>query len=318
MIFASRRCGRVCLDEKRAVLPGGGFQSTAQMAACIRPPEGVETMTKSQILTETPAEKYETFFVPAIFGPWARRLVELAGIERGQTLLDLACGTGIVARAVAPLLGREGRIVALDLRPGMLAAARALPVPDGAAIEWLEADAQATGLPDGAFDHVVCQAGLQFFPDRAKALAEARRMLKPGGRLTVLVWQELEKQGLLHAMAEHEYAALKPLGVTWDEFNQPFELGDPEELRDLLAGAGFRRIEIFQEGREVRFGDADNFVFNMEYAYAAVIPEFAADAQAFESFVELVRRKTHELVEAHRQGDMVVTHMNANMAVALK
>jgi cytochrome P450/precorrin-6B methylase 2 len=245
-----------------------------------------ETMTQPQMLTQTPAEKYETFFVPAIFGPWAKILVELAGIERGQGLLDLACGTGIVARTAAPILGPEGRIVALDLRPGMLAAARALPAPEGVPIEWVERDAQETGLPDASFDHIICQAGLQFFPDPGKALAEAWRMLKPGGRLTVLVWQDLEKQGLLHAMSGPEFAALKPLGVTWDDFNQAFAMGDPEELRALLNGAGFRQIETFQEDREVRFSDPDNFVFNMEYAYSAVVPEFAADPDAFARFVE--------------------------------
>jgi hypothetical protein len=100
------------------------------MAASTRPPME-ETMTEPRMPTQTPAEKYEAFFVPAIFGPWAERLVELAGIEPGQSLLDLACGTGIVARTAAPILGRGGRIVALDLRPGMLAAARTLPGPEG-------------------------------------------------------------------------------------------------------------------------------------------------------------------------------------------
>jgi ubiquinone/menaquinone biosynthesis C-methylase UbiE len=113
-----------------------------------------ETMTQPQSLSPTPAEKYEQFFVPAIFGPWARILVEHAGLQDGQAVLDLACGTGIVARTAAPAVGASGRVVALDLRPGMLAAARSLPAPDGPAIEWVEADATDPGLPDEAFDHV--------------------------------------------------------------------------------------------------------------------------------------------------------------------
>jgi ubiquinone/menaquinone biosynthesis C-methylase UbiE len=287
------------------------------MAASIRPPME-ETMTKPRMPTQTPAEKYESFFVPAIFGPWAWRLVELAGLERGQALLDLACGTGVVARTAAPILGHEGHIVALDLRPGMLAAARALAAPEGAPIEWVEADAQETRLSDASFDHVICQAGLQFFPDRPKALAEVRRMLKPGGRLTVLVWQELERQGLLHAMAGTEFSALEPLGVTWEDFNKPFSMGNPDELYPLLDEAGFRDTEILQEDREVRFADADNFVFNMEYAYAAVIPEFAADPDAFAGFVAAVEENARAEVEACRQGDHIVTRMAANIATARK
>jgi ubiquinone/menaquinone biosynthesis C-methylase UbiE len=287
------------------------------MAASTRPPME-ETMTEPRMPTQTPAEKYEAFFVPAIFGPWAERLVELAGIEPGQSLLDLACGTGIVARTAAPILGRGGRIVALDLRPGMLAAARTLPGPEGARIEWVEGDAQETGLSDASFDHVICQAGLQFFPDRPKALAEAWRVLKPGGWLTILVWRELERQPLFHAMSDPEFAALKPLGVTWDDFNQAFAMGDPEELRGLLDGAGFRDADILQEDREIRFADADNFIFNMEYAYSAVVPEFAADPDAFARFVEAVEQGARADVEACRDGDHILTRMAANIAVARK
>ncbi len=262
----------------------------------------------------TPAEKYEEFFVPAMFGRFADALLARADLRPGQSLLDLACGTGIVARKAAPFVGTDGRVVALDLRPGMLAAARSLPQPQGARIEWVEGDAQATGLPDAAFDRVTCQAGLQFFPDRLLALKEARRLLRPGGLLAVMVWQDLERQGLLHAMAEAEYRNLKPLGVSWDDFNQPFSLGDPDELTALLEQAGFDEVVVVAEEREAQFADPDNFVFNMEYAYAAVIPEFAADSAAFDDFVAAVTSETRELVERHRRGDYVVTTLHANIA----
>ena len=89
--------------------------------------------------------------------------------------MDVACGTGSVARHVAPLVGAEGKVVALDISPEMLAVARGLPAPAGATIEWREGNAIALTVPDDAFDLVLCQQGLQFFSDRAAAVREMRR-----------------------------------------------------------------------------------------------------------------------------------------------
>lgn len=273
-------------------------------------------MTRQETQALTPAEKYEQFFVPAMFGPFARDLVGRAGVRSGQSVLDLACGTGIVARTAAPVVGAAGRVVALDLRPGMLAAARALPAPAGATIEWVEADATDPGLPDAGFDHVICQAGLQFFPDRARALREARRMLKEGGRLTVLVWQGIDRHPVFEAIAESELRHLGGFGVTEEEAIMPFVLGDREALRLLIEEAGFRDVETAEESREASFPDPDNFVRNSEYAYAAVIPEFAADPAAFRRFLDTIEQETREVVEKHRRGDRIVFPMHANIATA--
>jgi ubiquinone/menaquinone biosynthesis C-methylase UbiE len=264
----------------------------------------------------SPAQKYEQFFVPAMFAPFARSLVDWAGLDPGQHVLDLACGTGIVARLAAPRVSESGRVVAMDLRQGMLDAARTIAPPQGATIEWVQGDATDPGIPDAMFDHVICHAGLMFFPDRPRALAEARRMLKPGGRLSLQVWQDLGKQTLFHAMARYEFAHLQPLAVTWDDFNQPFSLGDAAELRSLLEGAGFREIEIRQEVRDARFPDPDSFVQNMEYAYSAVIPEFAANPALFDRFVEAVARDTKEIVQSYRVGEEIVFPLHAHMATA--
>ena len=137
---------------------------------------------------KTPAEFYEEFFVPGMFRPLADQLLRIAAPQRGSTVLDLACGTGIVARRAAPRIGDSGRIVALDLRPGMIAAASAIASPEGAVIEWKQGDATALDLPDSTFDLVLCQQGLQFFPDLAQALREVGRVLKARrtGRLCVM------------------------------------------------------------------------------------------------------------------------------------
>lgn len=271
-------------------------------------------MTKPQ--AANPAQKYEQFFVPAIFGPWARVLVERASPRSGEALLDLACGTGIVARTAAPLVGPSGRATALDLRPGMLDAAKALPPPEGAAIEWVEGDATDTGLPDESFDHIVCQAGFQFFPDRVRAAREARRMLKDGGQLTLLVWQSIDRHPVYAAMAEAEIPRLEALGVGEEEVTMPFSLGDPADLRAPLEAAGLRDIEISAETRDVRFPEPDRFVHNVEYAYAAVIPQFAADPAAFQRFLDEVEEETRATVARYRQGNRVVFPMHALIATA--
>jgi ubiquinone/menaquinone biosynthesis C-methylase UbiE len=170
-----------------------------------------QTQMPVETTPTTPAEMYERFFVPAMFAPWARVLLEYAAPQPGERVLDLACGTGVVARHVAPRIGATGRLIALDLRPGMLAVARSLPAPSGAAIEWREGDAVALDLPADSFDLVVCQQGLQFFSDRAAAVREMQRVLAPGGRLALNIWQGLERQPVFEAFAEAEVRHLAGL-----------------------------------------------------------------------------------------------------------
>src|SRR5262245_59852027 len=117
-------------------------------------------------------EVYETQLVPAIFEPWAPLLISHAAIRTGEHVLDVACGTGVVTRLAASHVGPNGHVVGLDLNPGMLARARALPRLEGAAIEWREGDAGALPFGDRTFDVVFCQLGFQYFPDRVKAAHE--------------------------------------------------------------------------------------------------------------------------------------------------
>ena len=122
-------------------------------------------------LAGSPAEIYERYMVPGIFGHWTQELLDLAGPRPGERVLDVACGTGIVARQAAERVSRTGHVVGLDYHAGMLAQARSLSLAGGLPIEWREADAQRPPLSDGSFDLVLCQHGLQFFPDRPAAFA---------------------------------------------------------------------------------------------------------------------------------------------------
>jgi ubiquinone/menaquinone biosynthesis C-methylase UbiE len=113
--------------------------------------------------------------------PWAPQVIGLAALAAGERVLDVACGTGVVARLAAEHVGADGRAVGFDLNPGMLTVARSLPVV-GVPIGWVQATAGRLPFPDGSFEVVCCQLGLQFFPDRAAALAEMARVLVAGGR----------------------------------------------------------------------------------------------------------------------------------------
>jgi SAM-dependent methyltransferase len=135
-------------------------------------------------------------------------------------VLDVACGTGIVARRAA---ARGARVVGVDRNAQMLAVARAT----APAIEWIEADASALPLADDAFDHVLCQQGLQFMPDPAAAVAEMRRVLAPGGRLALSVWRPCAAYEILAGLLDAEPAAV---------MRSPFTGPGAEELRALVGG----------------------------------------------------------------------------------
>lgn len=184
-----------------------------------------------------PAETYEQYLGPAIAHPWTRVLLEFAAPKPGEWVLDVACGTGSVARHVAPMVGREGKVVALDISPAMLAVARAQPVPPGVTIEWREGNAVGLDLPADAFDLVLCQQGLQFFPDRAASVREMRRVLQNGGRVVISVWQALQRHPVYEALFE---ATARHLGAAVSTLDVSFSLSDPEELRRVLNDAGFR------------------------------------------------------------------------------
>jgi ubiquinone/menaquinone biosynthesis C-methylase UbiE len=122
------------------------------------------------------AKAYESLFVPAIFGQWAPKVADLAQIEAGHRVIDIACGTGVLAREVVSRTGPTGYVAGLDPSPGMLAVGNEL-APN---IDWKEGVAESLPFPDGSFDRVVTQFGLMFFSDRQQAIHEMPRILTPG------------------------------------------------------------------------------------------------------------------------------------------
>lgn len=256
-------------------------------------------------------EVYATQLVPAIFGPWAQLLVAQAALQLGERVLDVACGTGVTTRLVAPEVGPTGRVVGLDINPGMLTRARATPPPQGAPIDWREGDAGALPFEASTFDAVCCQLGFQYFPDRAQAAREMHRVLKPTGRLVTLVWRDLAHSpgfaALAMALERNVSAAAAAI------MRAPFAFGDStDELRGLLTQAGFRTVRVGADVRMVRFASPEAFV---QYQVAA--SPLAEHVAAVDDAVrETLAAEVFAAMQVHVNDDGLAFPIEGQIAVA--
>lgn len=208
-----------------------------------------------QVAGEGPAHAYEKYLVPAFFAGCAEQLLELAEVKPGERVLDVATGTGIVARLAAARVGTEGTVTGTDVNEGMLAAAAAAG-PDG--VEWRRADVAALPFPDGSYDLVTCQQGLQFIPDRPAALHEMRRALAPEGRVALAVWRSIEVNPAFVAVVDvlDRYVGTDAGMI----LREPFAGPDRAELHRLLTAAGFRGVRVRIGVVDVRFPSAREFL----------------------------------------------------------
>jgi SAM-dependent methyltransferase len=209
-------------------------------------------------ITAEAAHQYERILARHILGPWAPSLVDAAHLAGGERVLDLACGTGVVARIAAQRVGLQGRVTGIDLNPGMISMARSLPAPHGGPVEWLEGSALAIPLPDASVDAVLCQQGLQFFPDKALALREIRRVLDRGGRLALSVWISA---GLYNSAVGDALARF--VGEdTAARFCASRNVPAKEELEGLAVAAGFSDVNVRISRMNVHLPRLDRFVLD--------------------------------------------------------
>jgi SAM-dependent methyltransferase len=205
-------------------------------------------------LAHDAAAAYEKDFVPAIFAQWPPVLAEIAGIKQGDRVLDVACGTGVLAREAASRAGSTGRVTGLDLNEGMLAVARRLR-PE---IDWRQGDAAKLPFEDGAFDVVVSQFALMFFPDRVAALREMWRVLAPHGRLAVAVCAPIA-----HSKGYSVFAGIVRQEVGNDAAAMVegyFAHGDEAGLQQLCRAAGITGASILSREGWARFASIDDLV----------------------------------------------------------
>ncbi|MET4222047.1 ubiquinone/menaquinone biosynthesis C-methylase UbiE [Bradyrhizobium sp. LB7.2] len=242
-----------------------------------------------QVVGSAP-EVYERELVPAVFGVWAPILVELAQPRPSERILDVACGTGVVARIAATRVGPSGTVVGIDLNPGMLSVARSVVSPDsrsGGQLQWQEASADKLPFRDGSFNVVYCQLGLQFFADRPAALREMRRVLGPEGRLALMVWNGIhESPGfavLADALQRHVGRAAVAI------MRAPFGLSNADELEALVRATGFQDVAIQQRSGTVRFPTVERFVLSYVAGSPLAGPVSQADAAARAALITDVR-----------------------------
>jgi SAM-dependent methyltransferase len=204
-------------------------------------------MSDSGQVTSSAAEVYDEFFLPALFEAWPPHLIAAAQLRPGMRVVDVACGTGALTLAAARAVSPGGSAVGLDLNPGMLAVARR-KAPE---IDWREGPAEALPFSTGEFDAALGQFGLMFFQDKCAALREMWRVLRPGGRLVIAVWDALENTpgysgvtALLARLFGEEVAGL---------LRVPYALGDARLLEGLLLDAGVEAPRVSRLAGEARF-----------------------------------------------------------------
>ena len=254
-----------------------------------------------------PPANYERFFVPAIGAPLATDLLRFAALRPGERVLDVACGTGVVARLASQQVGDTGTVTGLDVNPGMLAVARAATPPD-IPIEWQEASAEAMPLPDASFDVGLCQMGLQFIPDKKAALREMRRVLVRGGRLALNMPGPTPRLFMILGKALARHIGAEAAGFV----NHVFSLHDPAEIQNLAGGAGFHDVYVQSDTKPLRLPAPEEFLWQYLHSTPLAGPLAQVDDERRDSLERDVLAKWQDFVE---DGTLVL-HLRIVVATA--
>jgi len=227
--------------------------------------------------------KYDRYLGPLLFHPYADDLVARLPVAHGMRVLEIACGTGIVTERLLRRLAGQGTLVATDLNDAMIAHARTR-IPDDPALEWRQADGTSLPFPDRAFDVAVCEFGLMFFPDKAKGVREAFRVLRPGGLYLFNVWDSLDQTPVCRITHE-TVGTFFPVDPP-QFYTVPFSLHDTSGVRRLLDTAGFvdvTCVTLDKVGQSPSAADAATGLIDGNAIYEAIMarrPGSLADIKA--------------------------------------
>jgi len=210
-----------------------------------------------QIAGDSPAA-YEEYLVPGFFKPWADKLVQLSSPSPGSDILDVACGTGIVARTAASELGSDSRVTGLDINLQMLNKASEMAEKEGLEIEWQQGDAGDLPFEDNRFDHLFCQQAVQFFPEPQQVLGEMNRVMKADGTLALNILRPIHHNPAYSILADElEKHAGETAGTM---MRSPFPDWDQKTIRNMVAEAGFGDIRIQLEIISMRYPSPEEFL----------------------------------------------------------
>lgn len=261
-------------------------------------------------LDTSAAQAYEDHLVHSLFAPWAQRVVDHARPVAGESVLDVACGTGIGARLVAPLLSPGGSIVSADIDPGMIAVAKSThsntELPSDVSVEWHAHPGELPLVQEGSIDLCLCLQGPQFLTDPTEGMVQIYRSLKTGGRLAASVWNEYSTNKGHYAIGQ----ALQKRGIK--PAIKPFSFGNPEHAKALFELAGFE-IEYFStDDMKIAFPSTKQFVDGVAAGAPATRHALAqleaADLEAFigDVDVQLAPYKTPEGLQLPTSAHIVV------------
>lgn len=261
-----------------------------------------------------PAQVYEDFFVAHQFRPWTEVLLDRAQPRPGARVLDVGCGTAIVARLLAQRVNGDAIISGLDPSPVMLGVAREMSERERVGIEFHEGIAEDLPFRDETFDLITMQQCLQFFKDKLAALRHCHRVLVPGGRVVSSTWTEIE-----HNPFHLEFAEVLQRHLGTPAMHTPFALGNREELHSLFRDAGFDEIEIDVVDLTVRYPSTDRFVELGVAGISAAVPamqSLSADERA--ELTQAVRADVAGPLDHFSDNGALLTPMQAHVVVAVK
>ncbi|MBD2094284.1 methyltransferase domain-containing protein [Trichocoleus sp. FACHB-591] len=253
-------------------------------------------------------EMYEQALVGPLFHPWAERLLDDVELAAGDCVLDVACGTGILARLAKERLGESIRVVGVDLNPAMLAVAR--QVAPG--VDWREGDVAALPLHKSErFDVVVCQQGIQFFSNRTAAARQMRGALAAGGRLAVSAWRADEELSVLRELRRVVERYLGPI------IDRRHSFGETAPLEALLREAGFHDVRSKTVSRTIRFDDGAVWVHMNAIALVGMSGAAKAMGEAErERVMAAIARDSVEVVRPYTDEAGLAFELRANVATA--
>jgi len=269
-----------------------------------QPPTGEQRLFSQASFPEI----YEQALVGPLFTPFVEPLFGDVGLGPGDRVLDIACGTGIVARLAKERLGAAGTVVGVDLNAQMLAVARKV----APAVDWREGDAGALPLHEGeAFDVVLCQQGFQFFPDRAAAARQMHRALAKGGRLAVSTWRSDEELPVLRELRDIAERHVGPIA------DRRHGLGDPGPIAAALEEAGFQEVRSKRFSRTVRFDDGAVFVrLNAMALIGMSASSGSLDGEDRERVLGAIARDSASLVTRHTDEAGFAYEIGTNVVLA--
>jgi SAM-dependent methyltransferase len=252
------------------------------------------------------AEVYERCFVPAIFGQWAPRMTDAARVASADGVLDVGCGTGVLARRAADRVAAESQVTGLDRNEGMLAVARRLQPK----IDWRQGEATALPFADASYDVVMSQFALMYFPDRIAALKEMVRVLRPGGRLAIAVWGPYERATSYVILTEITQRRCGQAAA--DVLTAPFALGNQDTLRDLCNAAGIHGAVVALRDGTMTYPTIEVFV---ETEVKGSPLEALLDAESYHGLLQDAQEKLQQFCT---EGGDVIMPMDAFIITATK